>query len=86
MRVQCPKCVYDPYSHIVCSQRERKKILNFTHRYIDYALSINNTDFENHLGQIYLLNFRLKDISESNSRKGRSLCIHIFTTCLLIPI
>ena len=33
---------------------------NFTYRYIDDVLSINNPDFENYLGQMYPLNLRSK--------------------------
>ena len=33
---------------------------NFTYRYIDDVLSINNPDFENYLGQMYLLSLRWK--------------------------
>ena len=33
---------------------------NFTYRYIDDFLSINNHDFENYLGQMYHLNLRSK--------------------------
>ena len=42
--------------HSLCSQLERKKLasqFNFTYRYINDVLSINNPDFENYLGQMY---------------------------------
>ena len=33
---------------------------NFTYRYIDNVLSVNNPDFENYFGQMYPLSFRSK--------------------------
>ena len=40
---------------------------NFTHRYIDDVLSINNLEFENYLGQMYPVEFENKDTTESNT-------------------
>ena len=40
---------------------------NFTYRYIDDVLSINNPDFENYLGQMYPPELEIKDKTESNS-------------------
>ena len=40
---------------------------NFTYRYIDDVLSINNPDFENHLGQMYPAELEIKDSTESNT-------------------
>ena len=40
---------------------------NFTYRYIDDVLSINNPDFENYLGQVYPAEFEIKDTTESNT-------------------
>ena len=40
---------------------------NFTYRYIDDALSINNPDFENFLGQIYSSELEIKDTTENNT-------------------
>ena len=40
---------------------------NFTHRYIDDVLSINNIEFENYLGQMYPVEFENKDTTESNT-------------------
>ena len=54
----------------LCSLLERKKIasqFNFTYRYIDDVLSINNPDFENYLGQIYPAELEIKDTTESNT-------------------
>ena len=40
---------------------------NFTYRYIDDVLSINNSDFENYLGQLYPPELEIKDTTESNT-------------------
>ena len=40
---------------------------NFTYRYIDDVLSINNLDFENYLGQMYPPELEIKDTTDSNS-------------------
>ena len=40
---------------------------NFTYRYIDDVLSINNPDFENYLGQMYPADLEIKDTTESNT-------------------
>ena len=40
---------------------------NFTYRYIDDVLSINNPDFENYLGQMYPPELEIKDTMESNT-------------------
>ena len=40
---------------------------NFTYRYIDDVLSINNQDFENYLGQMYPAELEIKDTTESNT-------------------
>ena len=39
---------------------------NFTYKYIDDVLSINNPDFENYLGQMYPAELEIKDTTESN--------------------
>ena len=49
---------------------KEKKIasqFNFTYRYIDSVLSINNPDFENYLGQIYPAELEIKDTTDSNA-------------------
>ena len=49
---------------------ERKQLasrFNFTHRYIDDVLSINNPEFENYLGQMYPVELEIKDTTESNT-------------------
>ena len=40
---------------------------NFTHRYMDEVLSVNNPDFENYLGQMYPPELEIKDSTESNT-------------------
>ena len=40
---------------------------NFTYRYIDDVLSINNPDFVNYLGQMYLPELEIKGTTESNT-------------------
>ena len=40
---------------------------NFTYRYIDDELSINNPDFENYLGQMYCAELEIKNTTESNT-------------------
>ena len=37
---------------------------NITYRYIDYVLSINNPEFANYLGQMYLAKLEIKDTTE----------------------
>ena len=48
----------------------KKKIasqFNFTYRYIDDVLSINNPDFGNHLGQMFPAELEIKDTTEINT-------------------
>ena len=40
---------------------------NFTYRYIDDVLSINNPEFQNYLGQMYPAELEIKDTTESNT-------------------
>ena len=40
---------------------------NFTYRYINDVLSINNPVFENYLGQMYPIELEIKDTIESNT-------------------
>ena len=40
---------------------------NFTYRYIDDVLSINNQEFENYLGQMYPVKLDINDTTESNT-------------------
>ena len=56
--------------HTVFALNWKKKLayqFNFTYRYIDDALSINNPDFENYLGQMYPAELEIKDTTESNT-------------------
>ena len=46
--------------------RHATPVANFTYRYIDDLLSINNPDFENYLGQMYPAELEIKDTTESN--------------------
>ena len=49
---------------------DRKRLasqFNFTYRYIDDVLSINNHDFENYLGQMYPHEHENKDTTGSNT-------------------
>ena len=41
--------------------------VHFTYRYIDDVLSINNPDFENHLGQMYNAELEIKNTTEINT-------------------
>ena len=65
-------------SYLKGAKKERKSLLsagkkrlasqfNFTYRYIDDVLSINNPDFENYLGQMYPPELEIKDTTESNT-------------------
>ena len=40
---------------------------NFTYRYIDYVLSINNPEFENYLGQMFPIELKINDMTETNT-------------------
>ena len=40
---------------------------NFTYRYIDDVLSINNPEFENYLGQMYAVEIEIKYTTESTT-------------------
>ena len=40
---------------------------NFTYRYIDDVLSINNPELENYLGQMYPVELEINDTTESNT-------------------
>ena len=57
--------------HTVFALNWKEKILasqfNFTYRYIDDVLSINNPDFENYLGEMYPAELEIKDTTESNT-------------------
>ena len=65
----------------------KKKIasqFNFTYRYIDDVLSINNPDFENDLGQMYPAELEIKDTTESNTSVDNKLSLHLGKTeCIM---
>ena len=46
---------------------------NFTYRYIDDVLSINNPDFENYLDQMYPPELEIKDTTESSNTSASYL-------------
>ena len=49
--------------------RERKQLtsqFNFTYRYIDDILSINNQEFENYLGKMYPVELEIEDTTKSH--------------------
>ena len=50
-----------------CMPKETTSQLSFTYKYIDDVLSINNTDFDTSLGQMYPAEIRMKDMTESNT-------------------
>ena len=49
------------------SKKRLASQFNFTYRYIDDVLSIDNPDFENYLGQMYTPELEIKDTTESNT-------------------
>ena len=57
------------YSYSPCSRHKKRLAsrFNFTYRYIDDVLSINNPDIENYLGQMYPPELEIKDTTESNT-------------------
>ena len=48
-------------------KKKLASLFNFTYRYIDDVLSINNPGFENYLGQMYPAELEIKDTTESNT-------------------
>ena len=52
---------------ILVGKKRLASQFNFTYRYIDDVLSINNPNFENYLGQMYALELEIKDTTESNT-------------------
>ena len=55
------------HSFISTGRKRLASQFNFTYRYIDDVLSINNPDFENYLGQTYPPELEIKDTMESNT-------------------
>ena len=63
-------CNLNIYSIVVPRNTDRKQLasrFNFTYRYIDDVLSINNPDFENYQGQMYPVELVINDTTESTS-------------------
>ena len=48
-------------------RKQLASLFNFTYRYIDNVLSINNAEFENYLGQMYPVELEIKDTIGSNT-------------------
>ena len=48
-------------------KKQLASLFNFTYRYIDDFLFINNPDFENYLGQMYPPELEIKHTTESNT-------------------
>ena len=46
-------------------KKELASRFNLTYKYIDDVLSINNSEFENNLGQMYPAELEIKDTTES---------------------
>ena len=68
-RTRCPDSYEAEFIQSLLSTGKKKLAsqFNFTDRYIDDILSINNPDFENYLGQIYPAELEIKDTTESNT-------------------
>ena len=60
-------CIEFIQSLLSAGKKRLASQFNFTYRYIDDVLSINNPDFENYLGQIYPPELEIKDTTESNT-------------------
>ena len=54
-------------SLLLAGKKRLASQFNFTYRYIDDVLSINNPVFENYLGQMYPPELEIKDTTESNT-------------------
>ena len=52
---------------IITGRKQLASRFNFTYRYIDDVLSINNPEFENNLGQMYPVELEIKETTESNT-------------------
>ena len=58
-------------SLLLTGRKQFASRFNFTYRYIDDVLSINNPDFENYLGQMYPVELEIKDTTESTTSVDR---------------
>ena len=54
-------------SLLLAGRKRLASQFNFTYRYIDDVLSINNPDLENYLGQVYSPELEIKDTTEGNT-------------------
>ena len=57
-------------SYSLCCRLDRKKLasqFDFTYRYIDDVLLINDPDFQDYLGQMYPTELEVKDTTDSNT-------------------
>ena len=55
--------------HYMLSKGRKQLVswFDFTYRYIDDVLSINNPEFDNYLGQIYPVELEINDTTENNT-------------------
>ena len=51
-------------SLLLTEKKQLASRFNLTDRYIDDVLSIDNTEFENYLGQMYITELQIKDTTE----------------------
>ena len=58
-------------------KKQLASLFNFTYRYIDDVLSINNPDFENYLGQMYPPELEIKDTTDDTSASYLDLLLSI---------
>ena len=65
----CKITIYKSFIQSLLST-ERKRLasrFNFTYRFIDDVLSINNLEFDNYRGQMFPIELEIKDTTESNT-------------------
>ena len=66
--------------HIAASHEKRKgtsPILNFTFRYTDDILSLNNSKFGDYVDPIYLIKLEIKDTTETDRSASNHFSIDI---------
>ena len=54
-------------SFLSTGRKQLASRFNFTYRYIDDVLSINNLEFENYSGQMYPVELEIKDMTKNNT-------------------
>ena len=64
-------------SLLLAGKKRLASQFNFTYRYIDDVLSINNPDFENYLGQMYPPKLEIKGTTESNTSASLDLLLSV---------